>query len=728
MTAAIQDRIHLTLASGRFSGGARQRWQSRHLVARPVMAARLGMVLGGHDVIGHAEVNPRTGRILLDGVKASVAKVESLIRAALHRLLVEEIQDDLERRAGGDGGSGDVLQYQARNGETEADGETRSWGSRFEATEHSGAFRELVERFPPKRRELLTASTFSLTNTVVNFAPELALIAIVNVVNGQKLGLLSKIGLSTMRGQVLAIGGLAGAAFAFELLVERKKRRKWRNMARKMEHEIRTVTYDHLQRMDMAHIDAKSSGEHINLLWDSMGKVRNFTETGADDMLQRVFTAVIIVASLAYVSPALALTTLAPLPIIMAGSRLVAKRVETPYETLQHCEEMIQKFLSTNLSDLASIKSYTAEDRETDKLRTLSSEVRDTASTAIETSSRYTDLMRLLISISFALSVVIGGFLVARKSITPAMFTLILFFVPKLLVRMEGMGEGYDQYKLANQSARAIMDELGASPTIRSGSTHLERDAVKGEIVFTDLDFGYREEHLVLKNFSLTIPARASVAFVGATGSGKSAIVKLLSRFYDPVAGPVRLDGLDVREVDLSDLRRNVAMVSQETFLFDASVAENILFGRPEATEAEVIAAAKAAEAHGFITELPQGYDTTIGERGKALSGGQRQRIAIARAILKAAPILVFDEATSAVDNETEAAIQRSIDALAQDRTAILIAHRLSTVRNADSIHVMSEGHIVESGTHEELLARDGVYAALWRVQTGEAVYEQATS
>jgi ATP-binding cassette subfamily B protein len=203
-------------------------------------------------------------------------------------------------------------------------------------------------------------------------------------------------------------------------------------------------------------------------------------------------------------------------------------------------------------------------------------------------------------------------------------------------------------------------------------------------------------------------------------------VVKLISRLYEPSAGRVTLDGFDLREYDLSDLRQAIGVVTQEAFLFDGSVFDNIAFGKPDATQDEVVEAAKAAEAHHFISLLPQGYETAIGERGKQLSGGQRQRIAIARAILKNAPILVFDEATSAVDNETEAAIQRSVDRFTRGRTAILIAHRLSTVRNVDCIHVMNQGQIIESGTHEELLAHNGAYAALWRVQTGEATLARA--
>jgi ATP-binding cassette subfamily B protein len=212
------------------------------------------------------------------------------------------------------------------------------------------------------------------------------------------------------------------------------------------------------------------------------------------------------------------------------------------------------------------------------------------------------------------------------------------------------------------------------------------------------------------------------VAFVGSTGAGKSTLVKLMMRFYDVNGGSILLDGQDLRDFDLTDLRRAIGFVSQDVSLFDGSIRDNILYGRPDASFEDVVEAARAAEAHAFIEALPDGYDTAVGERGKKLSGGQRQRISIARTMLKNPPILILDEATSAVDNETEAAIQLSIDRISRDRTTVMIAHRLSTVRNADMIHVLEEGRIVESGSHEKLLRRKGIYAGLWRVQTGEAV------
>jgi ATP-binding cassette, subfamily B, bacterial len=269
-------------------------------------------------------------------------------------------------------------------------------------------------------------------------------------------------------------------------------------------------------------------------------------------------------------------------------------------------------------------------------------------------------------------------------------------------------------------STQRVMNLLDTPLAIASGTQALPTSQVKGEITFENLSFSYQPEYPVVKALSLHIPAGHNIGIVGSTGSGKSTLVKLLLRFYEAQSGQILVDGIPIHELCLKDLRRAIGLVSQDIFLFHGTVRENIAYGRPDAAATELILAAKQAEAHEFIEALPLGYDTIIGERGQKLSGGQRQRLAIARALLKDPPILILDEATSAVDNETEAAIQKSLEFITAHRTTIAIAHRLSTIRHADCIYVMEQGQIVEKGQHEQLLAEDGIYAQLWRVQTGQ--------
>jgi ATP-binding cassette subfamily B protein len=292
---------------------------------------------------------------------------------------------------------------------------------------------------------------------------------------------------------------------------------------------------------------------------------------------------------------------------------------------------------------------------------------------------------------------------------------------------MRRVGKSANKYQLAKSSAERVFGLLGREPTITSPDDPHRPEAVDGAVTFDDVTFGYGDRDPVLRNVSLDVPAGTTVGLAGPTGAGKSTLVKLVARFHDTDAGAVRVDGVDVRDYDLDALREEIAVVEQNPYLFSGTVAENIAYGDRDVLAAErsedgaardrVIEAAKAAEAHAFVTDLPTGYDTFVGERGVKLSGGQRQRLAIARALLNDPGIIVFDEATSDVDTETEELIQESLDRLIEDRTAFVIAHRLSTIRDADRIVVLDDGEIVEAGSHADLLAADGDYAALWDAQ-----------
>jgi ATP-binding cassette subfamily B protein len=288
-----------------------------------------------------------------------------------------------------------------------------------------------------------------------------------------------------------------------------------------------------------------------------------------------------------------------------------------------------------------------------------------------------------------------------------------------LLWPLTRLADMSDLYQRSMASIDRVMNLLRTPIGIPYAGAAIEPGDVSGELRFDDVSFSYAGE-AALSNISLSIGRGKSVAFVGSTGSGKSTLVKLLLRFYEPQTGAIYLDGTPIRDLGLVPLRRLIGYVAQDSFLADASAAKNIAYGLGEIPRERIVEAAKAAEAHDFVMALPQGYDTELGERGQKLSGGQRQRIALARAIVRNPRILLLDEATSAVDNETEAAIQRSLASLVVGRTSLIVAHRLSTVRHADAIHVIEGGRVVESGTHAELVAKGGQYAALWRLQTGE--------
>ncbi|MBL8507208.1 MAG: ABC transporter ATP-binding protein, partial [Chitinimonas sp.] len=346
---------------------------------------------------------------------------------------------------------------------------------------------------------------------------------------------------------------------------------------------------------------------------------------------------------------------------------------------------------------------------------------REANSRAIAVSSAITPVIRMAILAGFTATLVYGGWLTLQGELAVGAYSVLVFLTQRLLWPLTGLAEVADMYQRSMAAIDRAMNLLNTPINIPYEGRHFPATGVKGELVFENVGFAYGETP-TLQAINLTIPAGRTIAFVGSTGSGKSTLVKLLLRFYDAQSGRILLDGQAISELNLQDLRRCMGYVAQDSFLTDGTIADNIAYGVPDASEAAIAAAAQAAEATEFIAKLPLGFATRVGERGQKLSGGQRQRLALARAILKNPPILILDEATSAVDNETEAAIQRSLDIVSRDRTTIVIAHRLSTVRQADCIHLLEGGRIVESGTHEQLLARNGGYAALWRLQTGERI------
>ena len=328
----------------------------------------------------------------------------------------------------------------------------------------------------------------------------------------------------------------------------------------------------------------------------------------------------------------------------------------------------------------------------------------------------------MAILFAFTANMLVGGWLALEGTLSIGAYSVIVFITQRLLWPLTRLGQTFDLYQRALASTDRVLNLLDTPIGLVEGEVELEQ--AEGEITFDSVEFSYPERESVLTGVSLKISAGDTVGLVGSTGSGKTTLVGLLLRFHDPLEGTVSLDGHDVRELRLASLRGSISLVSQNTTLFPGSVRDNILYGRPSASEEEILEAARIAEATNFINELPEGWETDIGEDGHRLSGGQRQRLAIARAVLKDAPILVFDEATSNVDNETEAALQRSIERISADRTTIIIAHRLSTVRNADKIAVLDLGGITELGTHEDLVDADGLYSRLWSVQTGLAATE----
>ncbi|MEP0779379.1 ABC transporter ATP-binding protein/permease [Microcoleus sp. ZQ-A2] len=569
------------------------------------------------------------------------------------------------------------------------------------------------------RTQIWQAIACSILNKIFDLAPPALIGAAVDVVVKQQDSLIAQWGVKDIFEQLLILSFLSFIIWGLESIFEYAYARLWRNLAQAIQHDLRLDAYGHLQSLELAYFEDRSTGRLMSILSDDINQLERFLDVGANDIIQVITTALVIGGAFYILAPNVAWMTILPIPFILWGSIAFQRRLAPRYADVREKVSLINGQLANNLTGITTIKSFTAEEYELGRMEAQSDAYRVSNKRAIALSAAFIPLIRMLILLGFTGILLYGGMDVVAGRLEVGTYSVLVFLTQRLLWPLTRLGETLDQYQRAMASTTRVMNLLDTPIEIHSGDTPLQVEQVRGEVVLKEVTFAYHDRAPVIHNLSLHIGAGKTIAIVGSTGSGKSTLVKLLLRLYEVQGGSITLDGIDLRQLRLKDLRGAIGLVSQDVFLFHGTVRENIAYGTFDATHGSVMAAAEIAEAHEFISQLPQGYDTIVGERGQKLSGGQQQRIAIARAILKNPPILILDEATSAVDNETEAAIQRSLEKITKNRTTIAIAHRLSTVRNADCIYVMEQGKLVEQGRHEQLLEQQGIYASLWRVQSG---------
>ncbi|MCO5312445.1 MAG: ABC transporter ATP-binding protein/permease [Microthrixaceae bacterium] len=570
------------------------------------------------------------------------------------------------------------------------------------------------------RSRLVLAAFFSTFNKACDVAPELLIgVAIDVVVRGDTSMLSRVVGVTDRFDQLLVLAALNVAVWILESLSDYIAHLLWRGLAQSIQHDFRIGAYRHVQQLEVAWFEDTTSGGLLAVLNDDVNQLERFLDHGPDNILQTFWNVVFVGIVFFTTSPTLWLFAFLPIPIIVVGSIRFQRRLEPLYADVRERVADLSSLLSGNLGGITTIKAFTAEEREADRLEVVSQAYVDSNRRAIRYSSAFVPLIRMVILAGFTCTLVVGGRMVIDGTLEVGSYSVLVYMTQRLLWPLTSLGETLDLYQRSMASIRRITDLLEVQPKLVGGPDALD-EPVRGEVELRDVHFGYGNGPDILDGISMRIPAGQTHAVVGATGAGKSTLARLVLRFHDPRSGEVLVDGRDVSQLGFVSLRQAIGYVSQDVFLFQGTVRENLAFGRPDASEEEIVTAAQLAEAHEFIEALSDGYDTIVGERGQKLSGGQRQRLSIARAILRDPAILILDEATSAVDNETEAAIQRSLARVAEHRTALVIAHRLSTVRDADRIWVLEAGGVAESGTHDELVAAGGLYAALWRVQTGE--------
>jgi len=584
----------------------------------------------------------------------------------------------------------------------------------------SSPIRRILNYGKQFKRQTFWASVCSILNKLFDIAPEILIGVALDVVVRRDDSFVAGFGIVEPEQQLMVLGILTFLIWFFESFFQYLYLILWRNLAQDVQHQFRQDGYAHVQNMDIAYFEDQATGHLTAILNDDINQLERFLNIGANDILQ-VITAVFGVGAVFFIlSPKIALFAFMPIPIIIVGAFYFQKKAEPKYARVRALASKLAGAINNNISGIATIKSFTREPEEKNRVNAISAEYSKANSEAIAISSAFIPIIRMAVLSGFLFTFILGGLDTLRGTLQVGAYGTLVFLTQRLLWPFTELAVTMDLYERGMASARRIFKLL--DEPIRINDNANAKDVIlDGSIHFDNINFAYASSpNTIIHDLSLDISANTTHAFVGQTGSGKSTLVKLLLRFYQAQSGEIKMGKHKLQDLTLGSLRSQVGLVSQDIYLFNDSIYENIRFGQPQANETEIKQAAALAECNEFIEQLHDGFNTMIGEGGVRLSGGQKQRLSLARAILKNPKILILDEATSAVDNETERAIQKSLLKIAHNRTVIMIAHRLSTIVAADQIHVMEQGRIIESGTHAELIASNGVYKNLWAVQTGQ--------
>jgi len=577
----------------------------------------------------------------------------------------------------------------------------------------------LYTNISKEKNLLFFAFASSVINRILDLAPPVIIGLAVDIVVKEQNSWISNFGLKEVPSQLIFLSIVSGLIWSAESIFQYLYSVLWRNLAQISQHKLRVKAYEHIQKLDMQFFENDNTGRLLSILNDDINQLERFLDHGANEIIQLFVSVFLIGGTMAIVAPRIALFAFLPIPLIFFGSIKFQRKLAPKYKDVRRKAGLLASRLNNNLGGILTIKSFTTENWELNRLDKESLAYQKSNKSAIKLSSAFIPLIRFAILFAFVAILLIGGFQVWNNQLNVGTYSFLVFITQRLLWPLTTLGHVLDEFQRSMASVNRVIDLIDTPIKINDGKKRINFKQINGEIIFKNIYFNYPGRKSTLEDINICIPPKMTLGIVGLTGSGKSTLIKLLLRIYDINKGTITLDNIPIKEIKLNDLRRCISLVSQETYLFHGTVQENISYGSNKANIKEIIRASKVAEAHEFIKQLPEGYKTIVGERGQRLSGGQRQRIALARAVLKDSPILILDEATASVDNETELLIQKSLAKLTKNRTTIVIAHRLSTIKNADNIIVLDQGRIIEKGKHSNLLKSNGVYADLWNVQVG---------
>lgn len=570
----------------------------------------------------------------------------------------------------------------------------------------------------PWRMKIIWASFCSIANKIFDIAPEILIGIYVDLVVQREQSFIARLGFESIESQITLLAIATFLIWASESIFEYLYSVGWKNIAQGIEHHIRIDTYSHVQNLDLEWYEKQKTGNITAILNDDVNQLERFLNGGFNDILQIIVSTIAIGGVFFYISPLIALFAVCPIPIILLVASLFQKKLSPKYLDVRNAAGDLSSSIFNNLLGIITIKGFTAEQYETNKILKMSNEYQNKNQSAIKLSSAFIPIVRMGVLTGFIGTMIIGSVYALNGVIAVGSFSVLVFLTQRFLWPFTRLGETIDLFERSMASTRRILELLETTCKIKNSDDPKIMNALNENIILENVEFGY-EDRTVFKNLNLEINKEDFIGIAGQTGSGKTTLIKLLFRFYEIKNGEIKIDGTNINNIDIASLRSNIGLVNQEIFLFDGTIRENICYPNTDIDDSLLMEVAQSSQCLEFIEKLDDGFDTIVGERGQKLSVGQKQRIGIARALYKKPEILIFDEATSAVDNETEYLIQKALKEISKSCTTIVIAHRLSTIKNADKIIVLGNEKVLEEGTHQHLIENDNFYKHLWDIQTG---------